>query len=395
LKRLFYAWELGSGLGHVNRFLALRKELLARGCDLTLTLGEPLPPGVLPDDLQAAVHPAPRYGKEVLGLPREHLAFSELMMHHGYLEPEALTGLLGAWRDLMRQARAQLVITDYGPTALLAARSLGLPCVRIGNGFCCPPAVDPEAPFMPSVPPPPARRDEATRLLLGNINDALEKLGAAPLSTLGRMHHADCDLLTTVGELDPYGRPAESCVGPIWDTGEGVQAQWPQGRAPRAFVYLKGLDSMTVPMLRALRRKHLACMVYCPGLPAAARAEFESSLMHFSERPLAVRQVIPDADLVVCGGTHNILCAALLAGKPVLAIPCVLEQVIHSDRVQAMGAGLALMPGQESRTGAVLTRLLTEKAFAQAAGAFAARYAGRSQADTIHEIAERCLRLAG
>jgi hypothetical protein len=271
LKRIFYAWELGSGFGHVNRFLALRKALAAHGCTLTLTLAEPLPPGALPDDLRASVHRAPRYDRQVLGLPEQQLAFSEIMMLHGYLDPYALAGLLGGWRDLMQAVDAQLVIADFAPTAVLAARSLGLPCARIGTGYCCPPAVDPEVPIVPSMAPPLARRDEAAQLLVSNINRALTQFGAAPLQTLGQMHRADCDLLTTCAEFDPYDRPAEACLGPIWDTGEGGPAAWPAGRAARAFVYLKGLDAMTVPMLRILRRKQLACLIYSPGLPAVAR----------------------------------------------------------------------------------------------------------------------------
>jgi UDP:flavonoid glycosyltransferase YjiC (YdhE family) len=116
--------------------------------------------------------------------------------------------------------------------------------------------------------------------------------------------------------------------------------------------------------------------------------------MHFSDRPLAVRQVIAGADLVVCGGTHNILCAALLAGKPVLAIPYVLEQFLHSSRMQMLGAGLVVQPGQESRIGGMLTRLLAERSFTQAAARFASRYASRPQDWTLTEIAERCVRLA-
>jgi UDP:flavonoid glycosyltransferase YjiC (YdhE family) len=137
----------------------------------------------------------------------------------------------------------------------------------------------------------------------------------------------------------------------------------------------------------------LACLIYCPGLPEAERAHFNTPLMQFSERALAVREVIAGADLVVCGGTHNILCAALLAGKPVLAVPRLAEQEMHSGSVQALGAGLIVLPGQEARIGGMLTRLLSEKSFTHAAGAFADRHADRPQERTIREVVERCLQL--
>jgi UDP:flavonoid glycosyltransferase YjiC (YdhE family) len=394
LKRIFYATELGGGLGHVNAFLPLARALEARGCMVTWAISNPVPGGVLPPDIEAAVLRAPLFDKQVIGLPHDQLAFSEILMRQGYLEPQALADLLRGWRALMQQAAFDLVITDHAPTALLAARTLGLPRARIGTGFCCPPAIDPEPPLQPWRPAVPERRAEAAQTVLSCINSALHELDCAPLASLGAMHEADGDLLATFAELDHYARPQGAYFGPLLGPDEGALPAWPAGRHPRVFVYLKGQDPASVTVLRALRRKHYACIVYCPDLPAPLRMELESPLLQFSGRPLAMHALMPDCDLVVCSGGHGTLCRALLAGKPVLVVPPLTEQAINGRMVSELGAGLMLAPGQHSRVGALLTRLFSESGFRQAAQLFAARHSSYSHGAAVDALAGRCLQLA-
>jgi UDP:flavonoid glycosyltransferase YjiC (YdhE family) len=394
LKRIFYASELGGGLGHVNAFLPLARALQGRGCAVTWAVSAPVPEGVLPPDVEASILRAPHFDKQVIGLPADQLAFSEILMRHGYLDPSALAGLLRGWRGLMLQAGSDLVIADHAPTALLAAHSLGLRRVRIGTGFCCPPAADPEAPLQPSQPAVADRRAEAARMVLGSINSALREFDCAPLASLGRMHEADADLLTTFAEFDHYGRSSASYYGPLLGPEEGELPAWPAGRHPRVLAYLKGHDPATAAVLRALRRKHCACLIYCPDLPAPLRAELESPLLHYSARPLALRALLPECDLVVCSGGHGTLCSALLAGKPVLVVPPLTEQAMNGRKAEELGVGLMPPPGQYSRLGAMLTRLLAEHGFRQAAQAFAARHTAYSHEGTVRALADHCLQLA-
>jgi UDP:flavonoid glycosyltransferase YjiC (YdhE family) len=64
---------------------------------------------------------------------------------------------------------------------------------------------------------------------------------------------------------------------------------------------------------------------YIPGLQAAARAAF-----------------------VICNGGSAPVYQAFTAGKPVLGIPCNLDQYLMMDYVEKFGAGVAVRAGQAS-----------------------------------------------
>lgn len=395
MKRIFYAWELGGGLGHYGCFLPVARVLEQRGCAVTWSLLDPAAAAALFKDRVSGAVRSPRMPGEVTGLPEPQLAYSEMLLRCGYLSADSLTPLLREWRELLTAAAPDLVVTDHAPTALLAARSLGLPVARLGNGFFCPPVVDPEPPLMPRMPPVPERSRESGALVLASINAALQAVGSAPLATLGQMHVSDEDFVTTYAELDHYPQRRTPLWGAVLGTEGGVAPVWPAVPGPRVFVYIKAHQKHTLPLLRALVLQGYASLVYCPGLAPADRAALEGPALRFSDQPFDIAAVTGACDLVVCGAGHGTICAALLAGKPLLMVPEVLEQGINAHNAAGVGAGLVAEPGQEEQIGALLTRLSAEPGFAHAAHAFRARHGAVSQAQIVQGIAERCIQLCG
>lgn len=395
LKRILYASELGGGLGHFGCFLPVAKELERRGCAVTWSLFQPESASTLIHDAAAHIMLSPRMPGEVTGLPEPQLAYSEVLLRCGYLTVESLAPLLHKWRVLIGAAAPDMVVTDHAPTALLAARSLGLPTARFGNGFFCPPAVDPEPPLIPRMPPSAERSRDSAALVLASVNAALASVGAAPLTTLAQLHRTDEEIITTYEELDHYPLRQTPRWGAVLGSEGGVAPVWPTMAGPRVFVYLRPHQKYTRPILRALLRQGFVTLAYCPDLPPEELAGFAGPTMQFSDLPYDIAQVTAGADLVVCGAGHGTICAALLAGKPLLMVPEVVEQGINAHNVAGLGAGLVAEPGQEEQVGALLTRLSGEPGFARAAYAFRARYAGTSQTQIVRGIAERCIQLAG
>jgi UDP:flavonoid glycosyltransferase YjiC (YdhE family) len=395
MKRILYAWELGGGLGHINAFLPIARALEVRGCAITWALRETGPAAVLLEGRGAALWDAPRFEEQITGLPEPQLAFSEILLRHGYISADMLTPLLRGWRDIVERAEPDLVIADFAPTALLAARSLKKTCVRIGTGFCCPPPMEPEPPLMPWLLPAPERSAESRQLVLSSINTALAVHGVAPLAMQGLMHLADDDIVTSFPDLDHYPQRGTPHWGVVLGGENGVAPVWPERQGPRIFAYLKAQQSQTQPLLRALRRRGCAVLAYCPGLPDAERAQLEGTQMRFSDRPVAIEAAVAGADLVICGGGHGTVCAALLGGKPLLVAPDITEQGITAHKVAALGAGLMLLAGEEKRIDALLARLLGEPAFTRAAEAVRERYTLASQTQIVEAIAARCVQLTG
>jgi UDP:flavonoid glycosyltransferase YjiC (YdhE family) len=277
---------------------------------------------------------------------------------------------------------------------VLAARSLAKTCVRIGTGFCCPPAIEPEPPLMPWLLPAPERSAESRQLVLSNINTALAAHGVESLPLQALMHLADDDIVTSYPELDHYPTRGTPHWGAVLGGDSGVAPEWPDGETPRVFAYLKGPQAQTRPLLRALRRRGCAVLAYCPGLQDADRQQLESPRMRFSPRPVAIEAAVAGADLVICGGGHGTVCAALLGGKPLLVAPDITEQGLTAHKVTALGAGLMYLGADDAQTDALLARLLDEPVFARAAEAFRQRYTAASQAKIVESIAVRCMQLS-
>jgi len=126
VSRILFAWELGGNLGHVMRMRTVARALRERGHDVSLHK-EPSPRSSAPD------------------LPREPASYPEILLHYGFADPAALTDGVRRWRSLYAQAAPDLIVFDHAPTALLAARGLGIPRVLLGTGFAFAAACHPHA----------------------------------------------------------------------------------------------------------------------------------------------------------------------------------------------------------------------------------------------------------
>jgi UDP:flavonoid glycosyltransferase YjiC (YdhE family) len=82
-----------------------------------------------------------------------------------------------------------------------------------------------------------------------------------------------------------------------------------------------------------------------------------------------------ECDLAVLNGGHGVTCEMLLAGKPVLAVPLVLEQQMTGDAVKRVGAGESAPPRRGEPWEWAGRAKLEEDCYATAARRFADRYA--------------------
>ncbi|AZG44140.1 glycosyltransferase [Gordonia insulae] len=101
-------------------------------------------------------------------------------------------------------------------------------------------------------------------------------------------------------------------------------------------------------------------------------------------------EILADTDLVVCGGGHGMLAKALSAGVPVVTVPGGGDQWELANRVQRQGSGLLVRPVEVGSLSSAAGRVLTEPAFAAAAGRASASVDG--VVDPVR-IVRRLLRL--
>ncbi|HET7366049.1 MAG TPA: glycosyltransferase [Burkholderiales bacterium] len=365
-RRILIAWELGANLGHLLPLIALARALRSRGHRVLFAMRD------LTDAARVAREgfaflPAPASAHR--GQSRAYASYAAMLA--GELFPTTGSTLVAAlaWRSIMQAARAEVLIADHAPAALLAARALSLRSALYGAPFSTPVAGAP----LPAFANASAREVEAR--LLQRLNAVLDVLRASPFARVSDLYRAETTLVRGVPEIDCFGpRPAQMYVTePSADAGETIPA-WPRADGPKALVYLRA-GRYVKPVIEALTAANASTIAYLGGPPKRPAARERRGLM-VSPMPYKASALMPQADFVVCNGNAGTVTQAVLAGKPLLMLPTHVEQALNAARVAQTGAGVV---PEGKLTGLAMARCLDALQSAGAsASRLAARYAGRT-----------------
>jgi len=386
MARIEFAWELGAGTGHVTTLLPIASAMKARGHDVRFFLRD-LSAGA---DLEGAAE-IQREGAPIWSGPptcEAPLNLGEILLNFGYHDAPQHQLLVDAWRERLKGSHA--VVANVAPAAHLAALTLGMPSFEISQGFHVPPPAMPSPPLRHWEPAPRARLEAADRRVLHAINTVLSGYGVQPLATIGELF-AGRSMLLTYPELDIYPERGPSDYYGITDSGEGKAVPgWPAGGGPRLFAYLysyfKGID----PLLSAIAASKCPTLVFCRGIDPKLKERYEGASIRFSAEAMSVSRLLPQADIVVSHGSHQMTAQALLAGKPVLLLPTQLEQFLITRRLVRFGAGLGIAPEVPNTDYASALKALAEKGqYAAKAREFADRYAGHARGAALATMIAR------
>lgn len=389
MARVAFAWELGQSYGHAVSCAGLARPLNVRGHAIAFMFRELRQLNVLPEAQAYDVFQAPCSSREGAG-ERVPASFADILLGCGYRDPNELIGLLGGWRTLLATWRADLVVCDFAPTALLAAHTLGTRRVSYGNGFFTPPRLAPLPPFRFDEPVDPSLVAANDALALASVNAALAHFDARPLERLADMFAVDEDFLCTFPELDHYGtRPVSGYWGPRLRLDMGKVVDWPKGDGPRVFVYVQRAMPQLDLLLESLAAGPYRVMAYIPGLDPAREARLAARHRRVLERPVRMDVALSECDLLVCLG-GDIAGGALMRGVPVLLFPQHYEQYATAKRLEQLGAGLWLPLGTgRAQVDAALRAMTGEPRFRAAARAFAQRYPAYSPVEQRRRIVQR------
>jgi UDP:flavonoid glycosyltransferase YjiC (YdhE family) len=400
MARLLLAWELGGGLGHVLPLGQLAVALRARGHEVDLVLrdlslaAQALGPAL--DD------PALRLWQAPLWLhpcqpATEPACFAELFFDAGYLDPARLLGLVRGWRQSIRQLRPDLIVADFAPTALLAARGLGVACLPFGSGFSMPPPLSPVPSYRAWERPPAARAAEAEAAVLATCNQVLRSLGEAPLPALHALFDGPELWISAWLELDPYGAQRGPQRRHYWGVSpqpaHGLAAEWPGGAGPRVLAYLHAQHTAFEQILARLASGPWCCLVSVSGLSEAAAQRLDGPQLKVVTQPLSLGPALARAAAHLGHGGLGVTTAALAAGVPCVLLPLHDEQLLTARLVSRAGAGVYLWP-EEAAAGLqpALQAVLGSPGFAQAPRTMAALQTPAPSLQVMDSMAERCER---
>ncbi len=395
MANILLAWELGGALGHAGRLKSLALPLIARGHEVSFALRDLVHTRRLLHDVDVPKFQAPFWQHRVDGLPPGEASLADILLACGWIDAGAMQGLVDGWRALLQATQADLVVCDYAPGAVLAARSLGIPSAAVGAGFSMPPAGQALPPLRDWEPAQRERMATTEARVLDSANKLLALHGAAPLPHAASLLLGDAPLLCTWPELDPWRRPAGSVrwYGPnLAPSTGGLAPQWPAGEGAKVFAYLNAPHPEHAAMLAALRAAGCRLLCYSPDVAGGATPPAHGEGIAWARAPVALDRALAGCELVVCHAGESTVSQALLAGRPLLTLPQSAESFLTARRVREMGAGIniaELAPPLDWP--AVVRGLLRDEGCRRAARAFAASHAdfdaGR-QADALARALE-------
>jgi UDP:flavonoid glycosyltransferase YjiC (YdhE family) len=381
MKHIHFAWELGGGLGHAARLKPLAQEALRRGHRVTMSLRDLVHTDTVLRDVQAPRFQAPIWLHTVHGVPSPQVSVAEILLTCGYLNANTLRGLYDGWHSLLGALKPDLLVADYAPTAILAARALGIHSAAIGVAFSMPPDISPVASVRDWEPAQPGRLEAADAQMLRSINAVLGATDTRALTRSAQALQGDSPLLLSWPEFDHYGREqlpsGQRWWGPSMLPQTGTAPEWPAGGGQAVFAYLKSEHPDHVLVLQALVKLGCRTVCYLPEVASGKPPPVVSPLISYARSPVNLAVALRESELCICHGGEGTFAPALLAGVPVLLMPVQSEQFLISRRVARSGAAIN---ASELRRPldyvTVIASMLGESSYRFAARAFATRYAG-------------------
>ena len=280
-------WELGSGLGHVQRLLPLAQALASHGCRPVLVgknLVEPWPAlrGVSFPILQAPLwQPRPWSGSR----PFQAASYADILAVHGYAAVEDLAPMVQAWQGLIDVVQPALIVCDHSPTLCLAAYGV-VPTVVLGNGFTVPPV---EAPTFPLLLPGRNLLVPEAELLAVVLEVQRRRGRSAPDALPGLFAGAE-RFLTVLPEMDPYqGLRRELPIGPL---GTLTPCTPPPAR-PSYFAYLSAEAPGLEQLLGGLARSSCPGSVHVRGGTPEMRGQWQRKGLEILDGPKPLGEVLP------------------------------------------------------------------------------------------------------
>ena len=389
MARLVYSWEFGANFGHIGAFLPLGRALRDRGHEVQWIVTQTGPASRLLRREGFVWLQAPHASEITLKNPP--LSYADILLRFGYANADDLMGLVVAWRELYRLGAAQLVLADHAPTAVLAARTMGLPVMLFSNGFTVPPRLRP----MPNMRPwqnfPEAQLLGLEDHALTSINKVLQQFGQPALSALHELFDVEEEALITYPELDHYAnRGPARYWGSLPNAAIGIAPPWPAVQGKRIFAYLRPETPHADAALQVLNRLGQPAVIYFPGLPDGLKNRWQAAHMAFVTEPVDIERAAREADVAITYSSLATTTAFLMAGKPLMLLPSHLEQFLLARRIVEMGAGRVLSAEQPANDlPQFMLDLLNNPGFAENARAFSDKYASFGQSNVIENLVRR------
>ena len=369
-KRVLLANEAGTGRGHVTTLKVVAQALgpdytydaalclmdhasdIAPLCDMVFR-GAAL--GYQPDAMAA------RQGRRIGN-------WAEFLACIGFADEEFLVRQIDWWVRTIQARQSTLVVAEFAPCAMLAARALGVPVISIGQGHSTPPA------GMARYPAPAdgiaaLMVDEAD--LVDILNRAGKHFGLLPHRYFSDLYRCDAQLMRTIPALDPY---AAFRVNPTYLPPMGLDC--PEAASgDEIFVYFSTVEGDDPAIVEAIASIDLPMRVVMARIEPDLAERLSARGAIIEPAPLPHHQIAARSRMIVHAGQHGASSIGLSLGLPHVALPCQSEQTANARCLADMGVGITF---EQPRSDAPAIAAAIRQVYADDAMARQARDLSRS-----------------
>ena len=289
--RALLAYECGYGLGHLIRLAEIARRLRRHGIESVLASYRLDDADQFADAfdrvVQGPVWPS-YFASERALLTGYGPSFATALVNMGFHVSRYVAINQRAWATIIDDARPFVIVADFAPGAVLAAKGR-CPSLQVGGPFSTP-ALEGEV-FPAFLEDQPTDGSQEPKIL-SSIQEAMHRLGRAVPDALQHAVIGDESLPMAFAEFDPYQRcRSEPLLLPDMVSSTAVKRG--QGDAVYAYLpeWMQHNDVLMAALARSICRPGCSCPISTRSWRVACAAAASISRLHpFPSRSLPVRR---------------------------------------------------------------------------------------------------------
>ena len=381
MAQILIGWELGANRGHALRLAMLGHALRTDGHEVSFAV-QRIDALSVAEAGGSPVWQAPLTPRLLLTGSRfggaATTGMADILARLGMDDEGIVAAMIGGWRRMFEAIRPAVVIAEYAPFMLLAARGR-VKSIAIGTAFSQPPA---SMASLPQLLDGPGAIDQSG--LLATVNRALASVETPPLDGLPQIFAADRMIADSFSELDPYAaHRTEVLASPVAsDFAARV------GSGEEVFVYAPERIAPDAPLWSGLAASGLPVRVHPQRAPSILIDTLRQHGIMVEIEPVDFATIAARSRLVVSHGGHGFACAAMAAGLPHVVCHYDLEKLLIGLAVtqEGLGGHVALGQIEPEPFGADLAGLYRDDALADRSRAKADDLRQRQQPDLATSV---------
>lgn len=328
-KTVLLAWELGGGLGHIQKLVPVARALAKHGLRPVFAVRDISRTRPLLQELGFDVLQAPDFAPAAKQPTGFVASYSDILGRMGFDSVDRVESMLEAWQGVLDRVHPDLIVCDHSPALCLTAAG-AIPTVVVGNGFCVPPTRFAQFPKL--LPDKPLEYPESQLLaVIQTIQRSRQR--PIPATLPGLFAEASC-FVTAFPELDPYlDERSEPVVGPL----EAIGTPSLPPEKTSYFAYLDAEHPGVDRILTGLSLSGYTGRAYLRNLSPEQRPTWQRPGLEILPRPLPLPDALRDASVIIHHASGGTAQHALAVGRPQLVFPTHLEQALNGQMLHALG----------------------------------------------------------